>query len=376
MNVVGLDLNASRARAVAGPAGAAPHALALDVSGRELPMLLSLEGKRVEVGRAAAALCCRLPHLVCSGFLSQLGSPREWSANRHRLDSAKALTLVFEHLRPLCATAKGVLLALPDYVNREQARLLSGPAAKARLPVIGAASAALAAALPALQTAPWSGPALVVDVDDHALTCSMLVADQADTSEPSLARVQTCGLPELGLRTWKARLIDIVSDRCVRHSRRDPRDSAAAEQMLFDQLDEVLDAGWQEQPVEVAVRTDQWCQNLVLRPDEVRAGCSELVAVALAAVDEVLAAAEPEGVRRVLVTTSAGRLPGLSEAIQDAVGAPLIPLAADAAAQGAHRLAGEFLRGERPFDYLDATAPQPAPAPPPPERKKRIFRFR
>jgi hypothetical protein len=373
MTLVGLDLNATRARAVAGPAGAAPHALALDGTERELPLLLSLQGRRVEVGRAGAGLCRRLPHLVCADFLAHLGSAREWSAGRHRLDSAKAVAAVFEHLRPLCSTAKGVLLAVPDYLSREQAVLLAGPATKARLPVLGAVSAPLAAAVSAFAGGPWSGPAVVVDADDHALTCTLLVSDRPD-GPPSLSRVRASAWPQLGLRAWKSRLVDAVADRCVRHSRRDPRDSAAAEQMLYDQLEEVLDACWQEQPVEVVVRGEQWCQNLILRPEEVRACCAGLIGQALEALHEILALAEPQGVRRVLVTTAAGRLPGLGEGGQE-VGAPVIPMAADAAALGAHELAAIFLRGERTFEYLDAVAPQTTPAAKAPERKKRMFRF-
>ncbi len=47
--------------------------------------------------------------------------------------------------------------------------------------------------------------------------------------------------PQLAVRLWKNKLLDAVSDRCVRMCRRDQRDSAEAEQALYEQLDEVLD---------------------------------------------------------------------------------------------------------------------------------------
>src|SRR4051812_25797355 len=94
MNVVGLDLNSTRARAVHGPAGGKPRPIALDGAQSELPLALSLEGRQPEVGRAGLALCRRLPHLAVLDFLPYLGDRRDWAAGRHRLDAGRALALV------------------------------------------------------------------------------------------------------------------------------------------------------------------------------------------------------------------------------------------------------------------------------------------
>ena len=120
--------------------------------------------------------------------------------------------------------------------------------------------------------------------------------------------------------------------------------------MLFDQLDDVLDACWQEQMVEVAVAA-QWSQNFVLRPEEVRAACGSLLQYALADLRHVLVEAEPQGVARVLVTEAAGRLPGLCETLQDEAGErmPVIPLAADAAALGARCGRAFFSAANKPM---------------------------
>jgi hypothetical protein len=389
MSLVGLDLNATRAWAVVGSAGAAAHPLMLDGNERALPMQISLQHRHAEVGRPGLALCRRLPHLVCADFLAALETPKLWSAGRHRLDSARALTLVFERLRQACSTARGFFLAVPAYLTREQGAALAPVAAKARLPWLGSIAAPMAAALSAYAASPWSGPALVLDVDNHALTATLLASserpeanDEEDAPDarvrvPTLSRTQVLSLPQLGLRVWKNRLIDAVADRCVRQSRRDPRDSAAAEQMLFEQLEDVLDACWQERMVEAAVRTGEWSQNFVLRPEEVRAACLPLVQQSLAEIRELLTAVESPGVGRVLATEAAGRLPGLCEAIEDEVGdaVPLIPLAADAAALGAHEVAAHFLRNGRPPEHLDAAISCPVPASPEPEPKKRLFGF-
>src|SRR5439155_2163617 len=97
--VVGLDLNAGRARAVHGPAaGTTPRVLPLDDTHAELPLAISLERRTPEVGRAGLALLRRMPHAVCADFLPALGQAREWRAGRNRLDAAAALALVAARL--------------------------------------------------------------------------------------------------------------------------------------------------------------------------------------------------------------------------------------------------------------------------------------
>src|SRR5262249_17732765 len=99
--LVGLELNATIARAMHGPDRVEPRPLALQSVADDLPMILSLEGKRPEVGQAGARIWRQTPHLTCIDFLTYLGEPREWLAGRHRLDAAQALGTVFEHLKGL-----------------------------------------------------------------------------------------------------------------------------------------------------------------------------------------------------------------------------------------------------------------------------------
>jgi hypothetical protein len=78
--LIGLDLNATRARAVGGPAPA-PQGLPLDDRHGDLPAAVSLEGRSPEAGRAGVSACRRLPHLACVSFLPHLGEPRRWGAS-------------------------------------------------------------------------------------------------------------------------------------------------------------------------------------------------------------------------------------------------------------------------------------------------------
>lgn len=399
MTLLGLDLNASRARAVLGPAGSTPRGLPLDGTTRDLPALVSLQNRALEVGQPGSVLRRQLPHLVCENILSRLGTPHVWSAGRHKIDAARAVTAVLERVHSTCSSVKGLVLALPPYLGRTQAELLPLLAGKASLPLFGSVPASIALALSAYKNHAWSGLALLVDADDHALCFSVLAASPGENvpeerpkggdstadapPAPSLTLIQThvSVQPRLGILAWKMRLVDAVADRCVRHSRRDPRDSGSAEQLLFDQLDEVVDASLQEQMVEVVVQGAQWCQNLILRPEDVRAFCAPLARQALAGLREAGASAKPEEIKKVLVSEAAWRLPGLREALQEETGActALAALPADAAALGAHDLAVHIQRGDLPRDHLDAVVRCPlstAPVNPKvPERKRRIFRF-
>jgi hypothetical protein len=407
--LIGLDLNATRARAVYGTTQVTPRPLPLDGAQPDLPMVLSLEGRRLQVGRAGASLCRLSPHLACVDFLAALGQEQEWSAGRHRLDAARALTVVLEQLQPACTSAKGMVLAVPAYLSRAQAVLLPQLAEKARLPLLGSVSTTLACALEACVLQPWAGTALVLDVDDHALIASTVIADGQQVWIHA-----TQYWPHLSLRAWKGRLLDCVADRCIRQSRRDPRDSPAAEQSLYDQLEEALNLSGQGRIVELLIQTANWYQNLLVRPEEMLAFCDRLVRQTLREIQGMLtASAARTQLHGLFLTQAAGRLPGLASALEslllaDVPTAQIEPLAvpqaqiepdsdfgedllqggdlpgrvtllaADVVARMAHAVAARMYRGELPHGHLDLAVPLsrseiPPPVTNPPRRSFRLF---
>ncbi|HXG12212.1 MAG TPA: FHA domain-containing protein [Gemmataceae bacterium] len=393
-NLIGLDVNASRVRAVGGTAGL-PQALPLDDGSGELPLALSLEGRHPEVGLAGVRLCRRLPHLACLNFLPHLGTPRQWSAGRHRLDAAQAVSLVLERLPSACVRAEGLALAMPAYLSDTQLRLLTDLAKKARLRVLGSVPSPLAIALTAYAEQPWPGPAIVLDADVHALTVAGV-----STEEGWLRLVDAQTLPELGVAVWKERLLNAVADRCIRQSRRDLRDSALAEQSVYEQLDNALDACQRGQMVELTIQTEHWFQNLILHPEDLAGFCTPLVRKAVEAVQQTGAALAPRAAPRVvLLSASAGRLPGLAAALEAEVeeamaesaddseedfGEALLDdgvawsagvhiLGPDAAAQAALDVAAQALRGDLPCGHQDAA---PLPAQQPPDAGPARLRFR
>lgn len=385
MSLIGLDLNATRARAVHGPASQVPVALRLDGEHLDFPVALSLEGRHPLAGRAGSTLCRRMPHLACLDFLPFLGDALEWSAGRLRLDAGRALGLVFDSLHRRLGQAEGLAVALPPYLSEAQAALVLRVAERARWPLLGSVPAPVAAALAAHEQLPWSGLALVVDVDGHALSWSAvhLGGDRAE-----LLETQTS--PRLARSFWLGRLLDGAAHRCVRVSRRDPRESADADQSLYDQLAEWLEGGADEGSVELAVQTTQWYQLLTLSADDLRAACAPLVRQTIAELQRLLPHADALGpVGAVLVTAPAAQLPGLAAALREQLQVPETPppppdadadfgedllfndhpsahvhvLDADAVARAAHDLAVRLLRSELKRGHHGALPmPEPLPA--------------
>lgn len=322
MTLIGLDLNATRARAIQGEnLGSGPHiplGLPLEGNERELPLAISLEERQLRVGRAGAGLCRRSPHLACVDFLPYLGEDRLWAGGRHRLDAATALVLICDHLQRRIGRAEGVTVALPPYFHEAQAALLADVAGRARWRLLGSVPSPIAVALAAHEHLPWSGQAVVIDLDGYALTLSAVAV-----REDRVRVLHVHPATRLGRSVWLSRLLDGAALRCIRLSRRDPREVAETEQALFDQLAAVLDSQAREEPVQLVLQTPHWYQHLKFSADELSALCAPLVQRALAELHQFLAEiVELGSVGAVLMTGPAARLPGFAAAVEEQIYQP------------------------------------------------------
>jgi hypothetical protein len=376
---VGLDLNAGRARAEA--VGGKSRPLVLDDPDTELLLFITGERRTPEVGRAGFGVCRKLPHLVCSNFLSALGQPREWRLGRHALIAEVALGLVFDKLRgPVTAETDAIALALPAYLGPAQVTRVGITAGRLKFPLKGTCVGALALAADRATTlltgkpaapeparADWvvplrpssggPGAIVVIDADEFAVSAA-LVSVGVDL----VRLVGSAAWPRLAVKAWKDRLLDAVADRCVRLCRRDPRDSAEAEQELFEQLDEALDRARSGQRISLCVRTAHWFQDVVQQPDEFETHCAALARLAGDSVRDFIngiGLAEPP--RAVWLTDSAGRLPGLVRAVHantsEGTAVEVLPPSAIAAAAAA--LVPRWLAGGLPRTHLDSVIPFP-----------------
>lgn len=382
--VVGIDLTSSRARAVALAAGRT-RALVLDDPAEDLPLFLALDRRTPDVGAAGHHACRKTPHLVCSNFLPQLGQPRQWQGSRCAVTPESALQATFEMLRgPVAAETDAAGLSLPAYLSANQVRVVVEQANKAKLPVRGTVAAPLAVAAhraawvlghpPAPPQEPadgddgrpdWvvpmprsaAGPAavVVVDADEFALTASVVGVEPAEVK--SLAAAVW---PRASLKAWKDRLLDALSDRCVRLCRRDPRDSADAEQALYEQLDGALDRTQLGHPVTLGVRGSHWYQDLVLRASDLDGYCAALARLGADGVRELVRSANlPVPPRAVWLTASAARLPGLAAAIHQGVPeqTEVMTLPPNAVADAAAALVPFWLTAMIPRVHLDMAVP-------------------
>jgi hypothetical protein len=393
MSLIGMDLNATRARAVSGPRPQSVTVLRLDDDAFDLPLALSLEARQVRIGRPGTALSRCRPHLACLDFLPWLGAGRTWQAGRHSLDADAALGLVFNHLRASFGSASGVVLAIPSYLVEAQVLHLRKVAERARWALTGSVPVPVAVALAACSDAgpPWSGLALVADLDGYALTWSAV-----EVADGQARLLQAHPVPQLARGVWLRRLLDGVAHRCVRLSRRDPRESAEAEQSLYDQLALYLDSGLTRNLVEFSIQAGPWFQHLMFHPDELSALLDGLVRQTVAEMEAfvaVLPAGGPAPVR-VLLTPAVGILPGLASALEQRLSGQRTPrevmpdpqplpsdfgedlveevsgpmrvsvLGVDDVALAAHHLAARFHRGEMPAQHLDTVDLPDSPAGP------------
>jgi hypothetical protein len=375
--LIGVDLNSTSVRGQRGPAPMKPRPLTFDAASEELPMILSLQGRRPEAGQAGTAICRLSPHLTCLDFIANLGETREWTAGRHRLDAAQATSVVFDQLQSACSDAAEIVLSVPGYLSRAQITMITQLASKAKLKLAGSISAPLAYGLAAHALDPWTGPALLVDVDDHALSAATLTTDGTRVWVNAMHK-----WPQFNFRIWKGRILDAIADRCVRQSRRDPRDSAAAEQSLYEQIGQKLHRWDEGKFVEMLIQTSHWFHNMLLRPDDFLAFCERLVSQSLEQIRTFVGGTPSgESLRRMYLTYPADRLPGLATALgkmiqsmtpadpprefvegaadPDANTATVQSLAPDAAAQSAHQVAVRIQRNELPRAHFELTVPLP-----------------
>jgi hypothetical protein len=377
---VGLDLTASRARAVA-VSGDRGRVLPLAAPAEDLPLVVGLDGRYPTVGPAALAAVRFRPHLVAVNALAQLGQKTEWRGPRLTLTPESAVTAAFEAMsKTLAGDAESVAFALPPYLSAAQVKSVLTLATKAKLPVRTSAVAPLAVAadradrllsakpttdaerpdwvVPLRPTAAGPGSVVIVDADDHALTAAVVAVSPADV------RLTGGGSwPKAAARRWSDRLIDAVADRCVRVCRRDPRDSAAAEQAIFDQLPAAMIAAAGGKPAAVTVRTDHWYQDLTFRPEELNSFCASIARPAADGIRELAAGVGSAPPRAVWLTAAAGTLPGLAAAIHAAMpeSTSVAVLSADAVAMAIGRLAARELPAGH-WDSAIGLPPQPSAA--------------
>jgi hypothetical protein len=380
--LVGVDVNASRVRAVTAGDGRS-RALHLDGDREELALFVALDRRSPAVGIAGVDLTRRAPHAVCSNFLPLLGRPQEWRGPRLTLNPTSATQAVLDKLQaPIHAESDAVGFALPPYLAASQVVTFQELSHIAKLPVRGTAAGPLAVAahraafvlspkapparrvydederpnvLPLRVQEAISGAVLMIDVDEFALTASLIVVNSAEVSLQS-----TASWTQASSKAWNDRLIDAISDRCVKRCRRDPRDSADAEQALYEQLEDLKDQAHHGQTARLSVRAAHWFQDLQFPPEELDALCAPILAGSLECLRQFLqSSALPVPPRAVWLSHAVGRLPGLAAKIYkhcpEQTTVSILP--ANAVGEAVAALVPRWLVGTLPRGHLDGCIP-------------------
>lgn len=381
-NRVGLDLTARRMRAVV--AGSTDRPLLLDGGDVDLRLVLALDRNPAGVGRVGTALVKRMPHLAAVNALGSLGTDRVWKIGRQTCSAEAAVGMAIARAATLLnAEAESIAVALPAWMSASQVPHVVNAATVHQWPMVGTISAPLAVGLdrcPAIlagdsvvvvpdadaqegagdivpiRATSDGGPGSVVflDADDHALTGSVIWVDR-----DSVRILATATWPKLSMPLWIDRLIDSIADRCVRLCRRDPRDSADAEQSLFEQIEQALDSLPPSRSVSFHVRAAHWVQDLTLRPGDLDTACTTLVGTAISSLTELIySSGVPAPPRAIWLTQAAARLPGLLSSIHDhsAESTGVSALPADAVASATAKLTDRWHDGTLPRQHVDTVA--------------------
>jgi len=352
---MGLDLNATRIRVMTGEPGRTVRTLVLDDPAEELQLAVNLANRAPEVGLVGRAIERRTPHLGCFDFLDAIGEARRWDIGRHKLNAQDLMTLALNKMRAVCPTPLNLALTVPTYLNATKVTALAKLMERIKLPVRGSIVlplALMAAADPAERRPRLT---LLIDVDDRALTGSLLHVEANHARLLSMMAEQ-----RLNLRAWKERLLNGLADRCVRICRRDPRDSADAEQALYEQIDNAMERARQGHRMDLTIRTTQWYQNLIQTSEDFEAYCAAQIKAAVASLGELVQSA-PEPPQAVWLTSPAARLPGLAVALHAHLPdrTALAAMPPDAGARAALLMASRWIRDELPRTHLDSVIQLP-----------------
>lgn len=292
-----LDWTAERLRAWTVHLGASPKPVMLDGTLPELPLVLSLADRRMQVGSAAARLTRLQPHQVIDSFLPYVGSDRAWHYGRHHVDARETLGWVLGKIKEKLPS-KSVFHVLPSYWQREQAAILEDQTRQLGYRCLGTIKRGLALA--------GLSPGLILDVDSFA-ACLTLTQVQGRTGHLHLESTQS--ITALALPIWKERIGAIVATRCLRDSRRDPRAHAETDQQLDEQLNvKLVDLAGQSD-IRLSLKQREWQEEVLLPHSEASAACA-----ALAQKLAELAARKPEA-ESWFLSPDAARLPGLPQAL-------------------------------------------------------------
>ncbi|HSQ86457.1 MAG TPA: FHA domain-containing protein [Desulfobacterales bacterium] len=205
----------------------------LTVDGQEIesPGFAIPEKKRLIVGKPASDKAHLYPLQVINRYWDQLNTEPLKQKNRFAQNHAE---IAYAHLSYVWETVKPygdeLIIAVPDFYNREQLGLILGVAQELSIPVKGFVSLPIAASTQAYENAML----LHLDIHLHRFEIIHLHQDKYLTSKNSVT-IQEISLEQL-YRNWAETIAEVF----VHATRFDPLHQAATEQELYNRLPSIL----------------------------------------------------------------------------------------------------------------------------------------
>lgn len=285
------------------------------------PGFASVDGAQIMVGEAARRLARLQPRLSHSRYWYQLDQA---PLDRVMASARSTADLAYWQLQQLREAAAGqpLLLAVPSSFEADQLGLLLGLCRAAELGAVGLVDAAVAAA----STEPHEGVVLHVDLQLHRVWMTRLEV------AGFVARGSSHDLAKPGLMAVWDTAATVIAEAFVHQTRVDPLHSAASEQLLYDEL-----PGWLAQLQRAPVASLSF--NVRGRSHRISLARDALVTALAPMVNRITQAlradvdATPGA--QVALSDRAAAIPGLVEALTEAMSRPPQLLDSLATARGA-----------------------------------------
>ena len=206
--------------------------LAVDGQNRESPGFAIPDKKGLLVGHSAARQAHLFPIQVINRFWDRLNTEPLQQKNRlvqnHAEIACAHLSHIWENVK---IHGDEMIVAVPDYYDRDQLGLILGMAQELSIPIKGFVSLPIAASF----TPRPDAVLLHLDIHLHRFEIVYLRQDEQLTRENSVA-VQEINLEQL-YRNW----VESIAEEFVRTTRFDPLHQAATEQELYSRLPAALE---------------------------------------------------------------------------------------------------------------------------------------
>ncbi len=287
------------------------------------PGFALLDDDRLTTGNEAYAEARVKPRRIQHHFWSNL-VPTPLADQRFRhLSAADLASRQLEQMwRPLAATYKNLIVAVPPYMSADNLGLLLGIASEIKLPVIAMVDSAVAATRREYKNA----VPVHIDMSLHSTSLTRL-AQPGQTQIERVEVLDSCGTYAL-YDAW----IRTIAEAFVQQSRFDPLHTAQTEQMLLNRLGGWLVAACSSESVKLDLEYGNLSHVAEIESLELIGAAAPIYQ---SIVSKLRALYRADDTPAIQLSDRLARLPGLAEMLKARVGGEVFLLEPGATARGA-----------------------------------------